>query len=565
MVIVNGLFVKREVYHCYLGICIENRFLTNKAWRSRMKIDEKDSRKLIVAINRPNMAFMECITDILHDYGDLFTDDDIFFLTDRTKSRELFKHDYPILLEIDSSAPKMRQIYLHGNYRYYANKTCVIKGKNYYYTSQLYGLSVNSRHEDNRTPLWKWVCGKLGVDPQEGVSTQQDEGDIAKMKDIVDSIYDYISQTKYYYDREMLENYYLSLKSKPFVILAGISGTGKSKLVELFAEACGATEANGRYKLVPVRPDWSDSSDLFGHMNISDKFVEGSIIDIVKRASDDPTQPYFICLDEMNLARVEYYFSDFLSIVETRKLSDDKKDIISGVLIKKDLWIRDKTAVDKFGKEDLRLPSNLYIIGTVNMDETTFPFSRKVLDRANTIEFSDVNLMPVTVEKKEIEVGNINNDFLKAEYLKLPDDEDLSEYVSSICIELEEINKILAYSNSQVAYRVRDELVSYRVLNHKYELMSEDDAMDFEIMQKILPRLQGSSIRVKKTLCDLFKHCAGDFTGSNDENASELAKSMAQTYEQRVSANNCRYKRSAKKLIDMVERYEEDGFTSFWS
>lgn len=134
----------------------------------------------------------------------------------------------------------------------------------------------------------------------------------------------YIAAKGFTFNEGLVENYYLSLKSKPFVILAGTSGTGKTRLVRLFAEAIGATSQNGRYKLVSVRPDWSDSSDLFGHVNLNDKFIPGAIIDFVKQAELDSRNPYFLCLDEMNLARVEYYLSDILSIIETREYVDGK-------------------------------------------------------------------------------------------------------------------------------------------------------------------------------------------------------------------------------------------------
>lgn len=135
-------------------------------------------------------------------------------------------------------------------------------------------------------------------------------------KDTLDQIKKYIAAKGFTFNEGLVENYYLSLKSKPFVILAGTSGTGKTRLVRLFAEAIGATSQNGRYKLVSVRPDWSDSSDLFGHVNLNDKFIPGAIIDFVKQAELDSRNPYFLCLDEMNLARVEYYLSDILSIIE---------------------------------------------------------------------------------------------------------------------------------------------------------------------------------------------------------------------------------------------------------
>lgn len=212
-----------------------------------------------------------------------------------------------------------------------------------------------------------------GIDPNYGGGEEQ-----LSTEEILQRINTYIKAKGFTFDEGLVENYYLSLKSKPFVILAGTSGTGKTRLVRLFAEAIGATKDNGRYKLVSVRPDWSDSSDLFGHVNLQGEFVPGAIIDFIKNASDDLEHPYFLCLDEMNLARVEYYLSDFLSVIETRKWTDER--------IKTDIITLDKAADKEYPA--LSLPENLYVVGTVNMDETTFPFSKKVLDRANTIEFS---------------------------------------------------------------------------------------------------------------------------------------------------------------------------------
>ena len=155
-------------------------------------------------------------------------------------------------------------------------------------------------------------------DSYDGFSVSEGGEEKLTIKDSISGIKYYIASKGFNYEDELIENFYLSLKSKPFVILAGISGTGKTRLVKLFAEAIGATVKNGRYKMVSVRPDWSDSSDLFGHVDLNGIFVPGAIIDFVKRAERDISRPYFLCLDEMNLARVEYYLSDILSIIETR-------------------------------------------------------------------------------------------------------------------------------------------------------------------------------------------------------------------------------------------------------
>ena len=367
-------------------------------------------------------------------------------------------------------------------------------------------------------------------------------------KDIIAQVKSYIRQKGFSYPDGVIENLYLSLKAKPFVILAGISGTGKTRLVRLFSEALGATGENGRYRQVAVRPDWSDSSDLFGHLDLNGNFIAGQLTDFIEDAREHVNFPYFLCLDEMNLARVEYYMSDILSIMETREWAD--KHIVT-----------DEISVEGYGK--VSLPENLYIIGTVNMDETTFPFSKKVLDRANTIEFSYVNLMPDFSEEPEsfVKKLEVSNSFLRSDYLKLKDcpaeDQDL---VSHYCKILSDFNDILQKANAHVGYRVRDEVVFYLLANEKLGLLSEDDAMDHEILQKILPRIQGSSGAVRDMICELFKKCADDYEGYQ-VNSGEVYKKMDGLLEK---VKDVSYPRSAKKLAYMMRRYEEDGFTSYW-
>lgn len=373
-------------------------------------------------------------------------------------------------------------------------------------------------------------------------------------KEVLQHINTYITAKGFTFDEGLLENYYLSLKSKPFVILAGTSGTGKTRLVRLFAEAIGATAENGRYKLVSVRPDWSDSSDLFGHANLQGEFKPGAIIDFVKEASKNTDKPYFLCLDEMNLARVEYYLSDFLSLIETRKRNKETGEIVTDEI---DL---DKAAPAEYS--GLYLPENLYVIGTVNMDETTFPFSKKVLDRANTIEFSYVNLNPeFSLDAEEINGIERGNNFLKTEYIILKTDADASDYayITKICTELQDINRILQEANAHVGYRVRDEIVFYMLNSEKTKLLSYEDALDNEIMQKILPRIQGSGAAIKELLRKLFEKFAGDYSHISQESAWKKMKTYIET-----DKKNCKYKKSAEKICYMMRRFEEDGFTSYW-
>src|SRR5690606_19752085 len=145
------------------------------------------------------------------------------------------------------------------------------------------------------------------------------------MKDNIRSVYRYIKSKGFIYTYEDLCNFYLSLKTKPFLILAGISGTGKSKLVRLFSESINATSDNNRYRIISVKPDWTDSTELFGYKNISDTFIPGPLTMLLGEASkpENIDKPYFICLDEMNLARVEHYLSEYLSIIESRAFKDN--------------------------------------------------------------------------------------------------------------------------------------------------------------------------------------------------------------------------------------------------
>ena len=395
-----------------------------------------------------------------------------------------------------------------------------------------------------------FIGKETGVN-QNGNNEDSREGAMT-VSDTLHMIKEFISSKGFFYEGSLIENFYLSLRTKPFVILAGTSGTGKTKLVRLFAEAIGAN-----YKLVSVRPDWSDSSDLFGHVDLNGRFNEGVILSFVKDAEIHPNTPFFLCLDEMNLARVEYYLSDILSVIETREMSSDGR-IATDPLVPAEVFGTDDKAKGKFGV--VSLPDNLYIVGTVNMDETTFPFSKKVLDRANTIEFSYVDLVPDFGETGiEAQPQTLSNDFLKTRYLILKRDcAEEAEYVTEKCEKLQAINEILKEADAHIGYRVRDEIVFYMLNNRNDGLLSEEEALDNEIRQKILPRVQGGSSAVKNMLLKLFVYLAGDYSGYADGKA---------TYEQMRSFlenKGTSYPRSTEKIMYMVRRYEEDGFTSYW-
>ena len=357
--------------------------------------------------------------------------------------------------------------------------------------------------------------------------------------DTINHIENYIKNQGYNYTYNQLSNLYLSLKTKPFTILAGISGTGKSKIIRLFADSI-----NADYTLISIRPDWNDSTELLGYKNLDDKFIKGQLTKTILKAKQNKNKPHLICLDEMNLARVEYYLSDYLSIIESRKKVE--QEIITDNIVQ---FEENNETIN------LHIPDNIYIIGTVNMDDSTFQFSRKVLDRANTIEFSDVDLDNLFFENnEEVESLNVSNNFLKTTYLKTMDiEEEYREYAKEINKKIIEINEILKKSQKQFAYRVRDEILFYLVENKKSNLLHEDIAFDYQIMQKILPAISGSEESVYQVLIDLLNFvCETNTIDTIEEGLNYLKETKA------------KYENSANKIIYMLKGYQNDGYVSYW-
>ncbi|CEJ73174.1 GTPase subunit of restriction endonuclease [[Clostridium] sordellii] len=397
-------------------------------------------------------------------------------------------------------------------------------------------LTNITQYKDFIEEIFKIINGEYGDVDTEQLDIEKIEYIPEDTPTIINQIYNYIQNQGYAYTQDQLSNLFLSLKTKPFVILAGISGTGKSKIVRLFSEAIGATTENKQFNMISVRPDWNDGTELMGYKNLNDDFIDGSLTKIIKEASkpENKNKPYFACLDEMNLARVEYYLSDYLSIIESRK----------------------KVGQDIITDSELQIPDNIYLIGTVNMDDTTFTFSRKVLDRANTIEFSDVNLENLFEEITEEEITpiKVDNRFLKTTYLKTMDiEEEYREYAKEINKKIIEINNILKQSQKQFAYRVRDEILFYMIENKKSELLNEDVAFDYQIMQKILPAITGSEQSIAQVLIDLFNFtCEGKVI--DDIDIEEAQKHI----------ESAKYKKSAQKIVYMLKGYQNDGYISYW-
>ncbi|MEO0469558.1 MAG: AAA family ATPase [Bacteroidota bacterium] len=367
------------------------------------------------------------------------------------------------------------------------------------------------------------------------------ESSLIHTRAVISHVHEYISGKGFFYTKQDIVNLFLSLQTKPFVILAGISGTGKSQLPRLFAEAMGFGE---NCYLLPVRPDWTDSSDLLGFTDLHGVFQPGILSQIIAAAHQKPEEVFMVILDEMNLARVEHYFSEYLSILETRRKVDGR------------------VLTDPLPHEAAGIPDNLMLVGTVNMDETTHPFSRKVLDRANAIEMNDIYLdWPPESEAVEA-MERVSSDIMRSRFVHARDVNKIEqERVRSSLHLMMELNDILAGANLQFGYRIRDEIAFFMLNRYEIrELLSEQEAMDIQICQKILPRIHGSSARIGQLLRELIIY----FLPAQSELANRFSHQVMIEHLAQLSMGQIRFPKSLQKLSLMYQRLEEDGYTSFW-
>ena len=367
-------------------------------------------------------------------------------------------------------------------------------------------------------------------------------------RQIIQTIKHHIAQRGYTCADELIENFYLSLKARPFVLIGGRGDVDMALLPMLFAEAVGATEANGRFRKLTVRPDWMDSSDLFGWLNLEGKFIPGVIIDFMKAAQLDPEKPYFLCLDRVILSRAEYYLRDMLAAVESRG-----QEALPYVTMA--YYGRDEAAKESYGV--IPVLDNLYIIGTINLEETSLPLNQKLLDRVHTIRMTPEDL---TGEPAGLpEAPELDNGFLATRYFSLEQCAQQSDVLKEYFSRLEEMNRMLSGATAYLGFRIRNDTILYLMHNRLTGVLPEDSAMDQEICMKVLTRIQGGSKMIKATLCKLFCYCSGAFGEFSPEQTVGQAMTLA------AGDPACRYPRAAKHVARMVCLCETDGYASFWS
>ncbi|GAB6088782.1 MrcB family domain-containing protein [Spirochaeta dissipatitropha] len=424
---------------------------------------------------------------------------------------------------------------------------------------------------------------------------------------------------------------------KPFLLLAGISGTGKTRFVreqaKLSAEHFGLTP-EGNYCLVPVRPDWHEPSDLLGYISRINgtryvvtgflRFMVQALLQAVDEIHRDelvyksPQEipPYWLCLDEMNLAPVEQYFADYLSVLETRQWSDNKytSDAMMRASLLQQLQLEQykdsgNNAFDELMNELLQnvncdeeikigfreyvlqhgipLPPNLIVAGTVNMDETTHGFSRKVIDRAFTIDFQEFfpnnfdSFFQDTATPIALSFSPISQISSPSELAHITADPEGAQSIAF----LTRINEVLKNTPFELAYRALNELL---LSLHCFSPTTQEElcaVWDDYLMQKVLPRIEGDSQKLRYIAdskaapepdIDDTSGVPAALYGSGSllhavyhtlEQETMLGRIWGEQSERPDLLRNGNPKipcRSRAKLLWMMKRLKASHFTDFW-
>lgn len=325
-----------------------------------------------------------------------------------------------------------------------------------------------------------------------------DEGE----SELVDHLIGYLQQAVHFAEAD-IRRLHVALKTKRFVILAGLTGTGKSTIARLYAEAVDATTDNGRFRRVAVRPNWVDETEVLGYLNpTTGRFEPGWLAALIRTCHRDPDLPVFCVLDEMNLAPVEQYLADVLSAME------EQRTTTSGVPIQ--LY---SPAAEPSNREEwppsILFPENLFLIGTVNVDETTRPLSERVLDRANVLQLStavdashhEVSRVQALNEPRwRVRMGDWE------EIVRAESDDRHHEFLVEIAEQLAVV---------RIGMGIRSHLEIERFCANAVGILDDEDALDFALMQRVIPKIRGFKGDLAAGLSDLLHEFEAVGAGSS--------------------------------------------------
>lgn len=438
--------------------------------------------------------------------------------------------------------------------RWITKKNFLINGKKYYISNQWVGHETehrkNLRINDFAMAIYQCSKHNFFVDfvikntsktyCQLVMVKQPQNNDITIHSNslfLTNKVISSIKSTGLIYSDTLIKRLAYSLLAKPFVILSGLAGSGKTQLALAFAK-CMSENIEEQVCTLSIGADWTNREPLLGYPNAlrSGEYVmpESGVLQLLMRAEENPTKPYFLILDEMNLSVVERYFADFLSAME------------SGEKIK--LWDGSEEV-----PAEISLPKNVFIIGTINVDETTYMFSPKVLDRANVIEFkiAPEEMEHYLNEKKDIHLekaysacADMAVDFVEKakSQIKIENGEE-KEILLSFFKELKQVN-------AEFGYRTVNEICRYlHYAGEDTDGLQKENAIDTAILQKLLPKLHGSRKKLVPVLTAMWKLCLKD----------GVAKEIDAEYD----VTDFKYPESAEKIQRMYHAVVDNGFTSF--
>ncbi len=364
-----------------------------------------------------------------------------------------------------------------------------------------------------------------------------------------------IGASNFALDAQLVLRYAAALLAKRFVILTGPTGSGKTRLAQVFAR--WLTPSDACYAVIAIGADWTNRDPVLGYIDqLNNRYVRTAVLDVLLHAADDPDTPHFLILDEMNLSHVERYFADMLSALESGEplRLHDLAHSVDGV------------------PPQLLLPSNIFIVGTVNIDETAYLFSPKVLDRANVIEFrvsaSDMRDFllrgagNVALDVLNGEGAGYGRSFVDAANSEVALPEAEQQQLSAQLLTLFEV---LQPHGLAFGFRAAKEMTRFVALYRDLQPLGRTDsvldknwlatALDAQILQKVLPRLSGSRSQLAEVLAALAEVCQ---TGALSDGTPDRT-----LRERRANYGTGYYPRASAKIARMWRLLDANGFVTF--
>ncbi|MEM1093176.1 MAG: AAA family ATPase [Bacteroidota bacterium] len=362
----------------------------------------------------------------------------------------------------------------------------------------------------------------------------------------------------YWYEPWQVATYVTALRTKPFVILAGVTGIGKSKLPQLVAQLTGGTA-----EVVPVQPRWMDSGDVIGYADLQNRFHPGAVLRAAAQARKHPEQHQVVVLDEMNVAKVGDYLAEVLSRMEQRR--PDGAGWTTPALLPPD-----PTRVGEWS--DVGMPSNLALVGTVNIDEDGQRLSRKVLDRAFALELEAPDLSHWPASTAPVAPTPWPSAAWQPRGLRLADLTDLAEdehaAVQRALGALSAANAILRPARFDIAFRTRDEVCLFVLHAHDTPdafRTAAVDPLDLALLMKLLPRLHGAATDAAfhDALAALLAWAANGVPSAEVRTADHLTTAWVQQ-QRPVAFSGTHFPRTTARLCLMWERLQTQRYASFW-